>query len=52
MRVVHAIAGMMIFVFIMYAALGDTMNTLQISDNAIWLSLALVFAGGMAGGGR
>lgn len=52
MRFLYAVAGVMIFVFFMNGIIGIEIINSKISDDAIWMSLALVFAGGVAGGGR
>lgn len=52
MRFLYAVAGVVIFVFFMNAMVGSEIINSKISDDAIWMSIALVFAGGMAGGNR
>lgn len=52
MRIIYAIVGMMIFVFIIGVANDFATIPAEFSDNVVFLALAIVFAGGMAGGDR
>lgn len=50
MRFIYAIAGMMAFLLIMgFACEVETIEAV-INDNVLFLSLAMIFAGGLAGG--
>ena len=50
MRILYAAAGMLFFLFILSLAAGNATIMTDISDNTFLLALAIVFAGGMAGG--
>lgn len=52
MRIIYAVAGMMIFVFVFDIAASVATIPVEISDNAALLALAITFAGGMAGGDK
>lgn len=50
MRLLYAIAGMMAFLLIMVCACEVETLEAVINDNVLFLSLAVIFAGGLAGG--
>lgn len=52
MKFLYGLAGMIVFVLILSFVLGGKQNPPDISNDAMWLSLAIVFAGGMAGGNK
>lgn len=52
MRIIYAVAGMMLFVFVFGVAADVATIQTEISDNAVLLAMAIAFAGGMAGGDK